>query len=212
MDPRARQRGALLQARQRTRVTRDLRLGVRPAREAAVEDLDAGGGAAQRPGDAHEVADDGAVAAGERARGPPDDRHRDEPDRRGDDVASGDGHPRGGGECVGAAHQLERRRGIEAAADAQRDVGLAGVGAHRREVGERACERPVAGIGGGHPVEAEMLVLDHRVGRDDGALPAHPYDRGVIADRALDAVAPRARDRGDRLDQGALVQWTQRWR
>jgi hypothetical protein len=57
-----------------------------------------------------------------------------------------------------------------------------------------------------------MLVLDHRVGRDDGALPARPYDRGVIADRALDPIAPRARDRGDRLDQGALVQRTQRWR
>jgi hypothetical protein len=57
-----------------------------------------------------------------------------------------------------------------------------------------------------------MLVLDHRVGRDDGALPARPHDRCVIADRALDPITPRSRDRGDRLDQSALVQWTQRWR
>ena len=98
------------------------------------------------------------------------------------------------------------------AADAERDVGLAGVGAHRREVRQRARERAVADSAGVTQSRRKCVVSTIVSVETTARTAAGPHDRGVVPDPALDALAPRARDRGDRLDQGALVQWAQRWR
>jgi signal transduction histidine kinase len=149
--------------------------------------------------------------------GPPDDGHRDRERRRGDDVATGDRRPGARGEGLHRADELEHRRGVEAVGQPERDVRLAGVGAHRGEVGERCRQRAVAGVGRGDArvVEAEVDPVDHRVDARDLERP-RADDRGVVAEPPDEAVRARFEQPLERGDERELTAgaWLvrQRWR
>ena len=97
--------------------------------------------------------------------------------------------------------QRERLRVGQLGRQHHPEVGLAGRGAHRGEVGQRGGERAVADVGRRGLAEPEVGAVDHDVDGRDGERVAAD-DRGVVAEPAHDARAVAARERGaDRLDQ-----------
>ncbi len=121
-----------------------------------------------------------------------------------------------------AAHQRQRVGFAALRRQAEREVGLAGLGAHRGEVRQRRAERARADLPIAHPavVEAEVSLLDGGVDGDDAEW-ARTHDGGVVSGPAHD---PRATVRRcvalgvtgelgrDRLDQRALGDGAQRCR
>ena len=211
------ERRPLAQARQRGAAGAHERRR-RPARAPSSTASPRGRGCAERAGDADEVARPGSVAPDQLlARvGPAGDG-----DAR---VSTGARRRRRRRSwCAFSAQRLHARAPVRApaarrsrAGSAQRDVGLAGLGAHRGQVGERAGHCSVADLGRRRPAlgEAEVHALDHRVD-------------GGHAQRAARARRPRRRPsprtmRGqpggqlgrDGFDQGArsAASPAQRWR
>ena len=88
-----------------------------------------------------------------------------------------------------AVEQLEAAVLVEVGGDAEDDVGLAGLGAHRRQVGERRGQRLVADLGQARLLAAEVDAVDEGVDRGRGGAAGHG-DRGVVAAAEAD---PRAR-------------------
>ena len=128
-----------------------------------------------------------------------------------DDVAAGDRRRRSARASSLARRAPARARGARrTAGQAEHEVGLAGVRAHRGEVRERARKRPVADLAGARPalLEAEVHALDHRVDRGHAQ---RPRARTTAASSPMPRTTP-ARSRcaarcqlgGDRFDQGAL--------
>jgi hypothetical protein len=84
---------------------------------------------------------------------------------------------------------------------------LAGLGAHRGEVRQRAGQRAVAGVSRRPAVaEAEVRAVDHHVDRHRGDA-VRAQDRAVVADPPQHArVRPPPEDALDRADQAQLAQ------
>ena len=94
--------------------------------------------------------------------------------------------------CSIASASASTSAGADVRRDAECDVGLAGLGAHRREIRQRGRERAVPDVRGGRPrrVEPEVDALDHRVDARDG-------ERGGRARRRR-RPRPSARSRSER--------------
>ena len=98
--------------------------------------------------------------------------------------------------------------------DRERDVGLAGVGGHRRDVGERGGQRAVPDVLEPRRAvtEQEMHALGHRVDARDRE-GARADDRGVVADPADHARRARLHELLEGRDQLELAhRMRQRWR
>ena len=141
-----RQRAAGRQTRLGAQVRGDEGVGTaRPS----LEHRQAGRGPAERARDAHAVARAGAVAPDELVLvvGPAHDGDRDRQHRRAHEIAAGDRRLRPGGQRLHGARDLRHGLGVQVVGNAQRDVGLARVGAHRGEVRQRRRHRAVPGVG-----------------------------------------------------------------
>ena len=173
---------------------------------APVEDREAGGGRAERAGHADEVARPRPVTADERALvvGPADDGHADHERRSARDVAARDRRLRPCRERPHPARQLEDAGGVDVRRHDDRDVGLARLGAHGREVRQRGGERAMACVGRRRRPEPEVHALDHRVDRCHRVAPRADH-RGVVAAAAHHALAGRPELRDDRVDEAELV-------
>jgi hypothetical protein len=103
---------------------------------------------------------------------------------------------------------VQRQHGVivELVRQHHAEVGLAGGGAHRRDVRQRAGQRAAPGVGrpAGRP-EPEVRPVDHHVdGGDRERVGAH--DGRVVAEPAHDARARAAlQRRPDGVDQGELT-------
>ena len=175
-----------------------------PARPPLAPDLRASRSArrrrAERAGHADEVARARAVAPDELllALGPADDGHRDaQRPARATTSPPAICVPRLDGERRGAAHERERSCFAEPARQPEREVGLARLGAHRREIRQRRRQRAVADLGGARPAraQAEVDVPSTIVStRDDGEAAARARRRRRRPDPRTTARRPaRAR-------------------
>ena len=187
---RARRRGeraALGEPRPRPQVAGD---GSRRPSRAALEHRQAGRRAAEGAGDADEVARLRAVAADQPvvrsaqpttvtaivSAGPPPGRRRRSSRRN---RRRAPRRPR--------AAPARRRRQLRRQHDPE--VRLAGVGAHRRDVGERAGERAPARVVGLAPAPSRKCVPSTMTSTETTASAPRAHDGGVVAEPAHDARA-----------------------
>jgi hypothetical protein len=173
---------------------------------AAFEDREPGGGGPEVAGHADQIAGLRAVAADQRvlAVGPADDRDRDRQRRPAHEVAAGDRGAAVGGQRLGARMQRDHVGLGERVGHDDRQERLAGLGAHRREVRQRAGERAVARVRG-RPAraEAEVGAVDHDVDRHGGHAAGAQHGRVVAHPAQHTRVRPapdHALDRGDQAE------------
>src|SRR3954454_11674383 len=95
-------------------------------------------------------------------------------------VAAGEIGAGGGGERGHAVEQLEAFLLAEVSGEAEGYVGLAGLGAHCRQVGEGGGEGLVANLSWGGEVATEMHAVNQGVDRGRRC-PAGHRDRRVVA-------------------------------
>ena len=148
-----------------------------------------------------------AVAADERVRvvGPAGHADRDGQAVRRDHVAARDrdARPRAASSSMPAT-SARAASGVEPARQRERDVRLARLGSHRRQVGEGGGERLVADVGGRVRVEREVRAVGHGVDRHDRE-PARANDRRVVAGAAHEPLAARLEQLLERRDQVELA-------
>ncbi len=108
-----------------------------------------------------------------------DHGHRDGERRGAGHVATGEDRAGLPGQRGDPVDQLDAAVLIEAAWHSEDDVGLAGLGAHRGEVGEGGGEGLAADLGEARLLAAEVDPLDDRVDRGCGC-PAGHRDRRIV--------------------------------
>jgi len=115
-----------------------------------------------------------------------DHGHREGQRRRPGDVPAGDRGPGLGGQGDHPVEQPQALPLAEVGRDPEHDVGLAGLGPHRRQVGERGGQRLAPDRRQVGVLAAEVHPLDHGVDRGRGGA-AGDGDRGVVAGAEPDA-------------------------